>query len=86
MPFNLQLDTDTFIDPNGDRLSYTVTGLPSWLKFEANARKFSGTPPTYGTYSITVTAFDSWSGSANMTFDIVAGIRPNTPPYLNVQI
>ena len=29
--FTLQLDRDTFVDPNGDPLTYTAPSLPNWL-------------------------------------------------------
>lgn len=51
VPFTLQLDSDTFIDPNGDKLTYTISStLPEWLSFDAETRKFTGTPTTYGVY------------------------------------
>ena len=43
---------------------------------------FTGTPTEYGTYSVSVSAKDDWGASTTMTFEIVAGIRPNSPPYV----
>ncbi len=57
-----------------------ASGLPDWLKFDAARRRFTGTPPTYSTSVITITASDSWNGTANMTFTVIAGIRPNQSP------
>lgn len=65
---------------------YRVSGLPSWLSFDSSRRRFSGTPTTYGTHTITVIASDRWNGTTNMTFEIVAGIRPNTNPKVNNRI
>ena len=79
---NLPLDSKTFVDPNGDTLSYSTNELPSWLAFDPSTLTFSGKPTTYGNYNISLTARDSWNGYTTMNFVIVAGIRPNTPPYI----
>jgi hypothetical protein len=36
--------------------SYSVSGLPSWLTFTANTGLITGTPPSVGAFSFTVTA------------------------------
>ena len=43
-PFVFFASQKTFVDPNGDNLTYTVNTLPSWLSFDAGQLKFSGTP------------------------------------------
>jgi len=82
VPFNLQLEPDTFIDPNNDILTLSTDRLPSWLTFDAASRRFSGTPTDYGTYEIRVHARDAWNGTCTMEFTIVAGIRPNRAPFV----
>ena len=56
---------------NGDVLTYTVTGLPPGLTFDANTGLISGTIPlgasTSGPYTITVTATDSFGRTATDT-------------------
>ena len=84
--WTMQLDKDTFIDPNGDKPNYTAGTLPSWLLFNATTLKFTGTPTGYGEYNISVTARDAWNGSATMVFGLVAGIRPNHAPIANVKL
>jgi hypothetical protein len=76
----LTLASNTFIDPNGDSLTYTVSGLPSWLSFNSKTLYFNGTPTEYAVYTISVTATDPWGANATMTFSIVAGVEPDIPP------
>ncbi|OOG36019.1 hypothetical protein B0E51_18925 [Rhodanobacter sp. C05] len=46
-------------DANGDTITYSTTGLPSGITFNATTRTFSGTPAATGTTTITYTATDS---------------------------
>jgi hypothetical protein len=62
------------VDPNGDALTLTVTGLPTWMTWDPNSRIFTGTPDVFGQYAITVTATDGWGASTNLTFNVIAGI------------
>ena len=78
----MKLDADTFVDPNGDNLTYVSRALPSWLEFNPSKLAFNGTPTEYGTYNVSVTARDGWNASATLNFEIVAGIRPNLPPVI----
>ncbi|MCK7519847.1 MAG: putative Ig domain-containing protein [Ignavibacteriales bacterium] len=44
-PFCFQFAANTFADVDvGDTLTYSATGVPSWLTFNAGTRTFSGTP------------------------------------------
>ncbi|MEP0912397.1 DUF4347 domain-containing protein [Leptolyngbya sp. GB1-A1] len=77
MPFNFTFDAATFKDPDGDKLTYTITpasgSLPSWLKFDAATRTFSGTPAMSDldkTFDITVIANDGKQGTVNDTFTL----------------
>ncbi len=47
-----------FTDPEGKSLTYSVTGSPGWLSFNAGTRQLSGTPTVASSYSITVRATD----------------------------
>jgi hypothetical protein len=73
--FNYVFSTDTFIDPDGHSLSYSAklsddSPLPDWLSFNSLQRKFSGTPNTFTTHSIKVTASDNYGGSISNGFNI----------------
>lgn len=72
--FTLQLDTDTFIDPNGDLLTITTSELPSWLSFNTKKMLFTGVPNSYNNYTIMVKAVDNWGASSNVSFTIYTGV------------
>jgi len=49
-PFSFTVPADTFVDPQGQPITYSATlplgaALPSWLSFNATTRQFSGTAP-----------------------------------------
>jgi hypothetical protein len=68
------------VDPNGDTLNYTAVRLPHWLSFDPKALRLAGIPTIYGVYNVSLAATDAWNASALLSFEIVAGIKPNTPP------
>lgn len=68
-----------FTDPNGDALTYTVTGLPSWMTFTAGNLTLSGTPAPVGTWTITVTAKDPSNVSVSKSFTVTT---PNVAPVV----
>jgi hypothetical protein len=47
-----------FTDPNGTALTYSATGLPPGVSFNASTRTFSGTPTALGNYNVTIAASD----------------------------
>ena len=69
--FAYQILTTTFSDPNGDALTYSVSGLPEGLTFNATTRRITGTPAQVGTFPIIVTATDPGNLSAQAMFDII---------------
>jgi len=65
--------TPTASDPDGDALSFTVTGLPAWASFDAGTGRLSGTPAAgdEGTYSGIVIAVSDGSASVSLdTFSV----------------
>ena len=71
--FDYTFPVNAFYDLNEDTLSYSVTGLPGWLSFDAATRRVSGTPPsgTVGQAStITITASDGKSADVSDTFTL----------------
>ncbi len=83
--FSYQFAANTFADVDvGDVLSYTVSG-PSWLKFNASTRTFSGTPlnDDVGTNNVTVTASDGNGGKVSTTFKIVVANTNDAPTVAN---
>lgn len=75
------MPANTFGDPNGQTLTYTTSTLPAWMSFDSNTRTFSGTAPTTGNWSITVTASDG-SSSASDTFNVTIGQPQNAAPQV----
>jgi len=74
--FSFSLASDTFLDPNGLKMTYHAsgkdfTGMPKWLSFDDNTMTFSGSAPTAaGSYDIMVTAFDPHGWLAEDSFKI----------------
>ncbi|WP_414753198.1 putative Ig domain-containing protein [Anabaena sp. CCY 9910] len=76
--FNFQIAPNTFADADsGDTLTYSATRsdgspLPSWLSFDADMRRFTGTPTTnnLGSLSLRVTATDTTNLSVNTIFNL----------------
>ncbi|HYE50155.1 MAG TPA: ELWxxDGT repeat protein, partial [Azospirillaceae bacterium] len=77
--FSYVVPAGTFTDPEGQTLTYAVTGLPAGLAFNAGTRTISGTPTSGGTSTVSVTASDgSLTGTAT-TFQLTVS-DPAPPP------
>ena len=72
-----------FSDPNGDLLTYAVSGLPASLTIDATTGIITGTPSsTLGSpFSVTVTATDLLGGLVNTDF-VLQILNPNRTPVL----
>jgi hypothetical protein len=86
--FSLQLDSDTFIDPDDDTLTFRASlsndaPLPAWLSFNAQSHTFSGIPGVNdvlgGSIEIKVTAADNVTGEVSTNFTIY--LIPTTETY-----
>ncbi|GAB3321592.1 hypothetical protein GCM10027299_16250 [Larkinella ripae] len=69
-----------FTDPEGDALTYTLSGLPNTLTFNAATRVISGTPTQNATYTLTYTANDNKNPAVTATFTLTVGT--NTGPVI----
>jgi Ca2+-binding RTX toxin-like protein len=74
LAFTYVVPATAFTDAN-DTLRYSAkmadgSALPSWLRFDASTRTFSGTPSALGTLSVAVTATDHGNLTATDVFDI----------------
>ena len=71
-----------FIDPNGDPLSFTATGLPTGLAINPTSGVISGVPSVSGSFGIVVTANDGKGGTAQSAFVLNVAPLPaaNQPP------
>ncbi|TEW54078.1 hypothetical protein E2R68_09360, partial [Psychromonas sp. RZ22] len=84
--FSFALPSDTFNDlDNGDHLTLSATGLPSWLHFDAATGTFSGTPSNadVGKLPITVTATDSQGARVSTSFALTVD-NTNDAPTLTI--
>ena len=74
------------LDPDGDAVTYSATGLPGWLTFAASSRTFSGEPGDgdAGATEIKVTATDDGtpvlSATASFTLTVTAFKADNRAP------
>jgi len=83
------LPSNTFVDPNGQTLTYAATqlngqALPSWLHFNASTETFTGTVPGgMETLNLTVTATDTSGLTTSETFGV--NVPAAAPTILNHQ-
>ncbi|MEN3068951.1 beta strand repeat-containing protein [Uliginosibacterium sediminicola] len=68
--YQVTLPASLFSDPDGDALSWSVSGLPSGLSFDAATRTLSGTLSSSGSYTLTVTATDPSGAQAQRSFSL----------------
>ncbi|MFN4146463.1 MAG: putative Ig domain-containing protein [Runella sp.] len=82
-PLTYRISPEVFADLDGVISKIEVSGLPDWLRFENNA--FFGTPPTTGTFTMTLRATDDDGASVEtpVTLIIDAQGRLNRPPTLS---
>jgi len=86
--YSTTLDGSLFTDADsvyGDNLSWTVSGLPAGLLFDAATLTISGTASALGSYTITVTATDSAgaSTSTELTLRVITQAEAdNSAPVL----
>jgi YD repeat-containing protein len=78
--YSYAFPANTFTDPNGTSLTYTATGMPDWMTFSPNYRKFTGTPPSSGPVTVTVTASDGvLSTSTTFVLTVTPGAGNQAP-------
>jgi YD repeat-containing protein len=73
----------TFDDANtGQTLTYSATGMPAWMTFTPGSRLFTGTPPSAGSWTLTVTATDPLGAAVSTQFTITSVVN-NAPVVAN---
>ncbi|MFM8330308.1 MAG: putative Ig domain-containing protein, partial [Candidatus Methylumidiphilus sp.] len=80
--FSYTVPANTFADVDvGDSLSYAARPLPSWLRFDAATRTFSGTPLNgdVGALDVQVTATDRFGGSVADNFRLTVNNINDAP-------
>jgi len=87
----LTLSSTTFTDPQSSAMTYAATlsngsALPSWLKFNATTRSFTGTAPANtGLVTVKVTATDTFGLASSETFTIGLAAAPNVTAATGAQ-
>ena len=86
--FVLSIPDSTFLDPDSDAISYSLTGLggdplPAWLTFNPVTLRLSGAPEDtdVGVSLLALTATDSNGASASQTFTVTVA-NTNRAPVL----
>jgi hypothetical protein len=78
--------TPTASDPDGDTLTFSVTGAPAWMNFNSSSGRLSGTPSSthVGTYSnIRITVSDGQASAMLPAFSLTVSPPPNNPPVIS---
>ncbi len=84
--FSFSFAANAFADGDvGDELSYSASGLPAWLSFDAATRTFSGTPANadVGSVTITVRATDIAGAFVEDSFNITVANSNDAPTVAN---
>ncbi|WP_460640453.1 putative Ig domain-containing protein, partial [Larkinella harenae] len=71
-----------FTDANNDPLTYSLTGLPSGLSFDAGNRTIAGTPTQTGSFNLSYAATDGKSAPVSVPILLTVGSPTpgNQPP------
>jgi hypothetical protein len=76
----------TGADPDGDKLTYSITNRPTWATFSTSTGRLSGTPATanVGTYSnIVIRVSDGRATASLAAFTLTVAAAANTPPTIS---
>ncbi|KRG78436.1 hypothetical protein ABB30_03760 [Stenotrophomonas ginsengisoli] len=77
--WSYQIPANTFVDANGDALTWSVSGLPAGINFDPATRYLSGYATTLGAYSVTVSVSDGRGGTNSTSF--VINVTNAAPVY-----
>ncbi|WP_460667164.1 putative Ig domain-containing protein, partial [Larkinella knui] len=69
-----------FTDAENDPLTYTLTGLPGNLSFNASSRVISGTATVSGTFTLTYSATDNKHPAVSTTLTLTVNTGGGTTP------
>lgn len=53
--FIFTIPSNTFVDPESDPITYTLSGLPSWATYSSTTQKIAGTPSATDVGDVTLT-------------------------------
>lgn len=81
--YSFTLFPGLFGDADGDVLTWSVSGLPAGLVFDAKTLSISGIPQVAGTFTITVTVADASGKSASLDLALEVEQIANRAPQVN---
>ena len=72
-------------DPDGNTLTYTIQGKPTWATFSATTGRLNGTPAAanVGTSRITITVSDGTAMASLPAFNLAVVAATNQPPVIS---
>jgi uncharacterized protein (TIGR02597 family) len=79
-PFAFTFAVDTFVDIDGQLLTYTASGMPPGITFGGSTRAFSGTPISAGSFLVQVVASDGGIPDLKATNTFVITIAKSNAP------
>ncbi len=74
--FSVTFPTNAFLEPDGQAMFYTASGMPAGITFAAETRTFSGTPETTGSFPVQLIAGDGQVLQQFMTNSFVLIVQP----------
>ena len=89
--FEFTFASDTFFDADGDTLTYQARQesgniLPNWLLFDGDNRRFVGTPDSFDTIYIEVTATDPSGAHVSDTLTLNVGISASYVFWTSLEV
>jgi hypothetical protein len=76
--------TPTASDPDGNTLTFSISGKPTWATFSTATGRLSGTPTTAGTSSgIVISVSDGTVSASLVSFSITVQAAANNPPVIS---
>ena len=83
--YSFTLFSGLFSDVDGDALTWSVSGLPPGLSFDASTRTISGSATATGTFAVTVSVTDASGASASLALELVVTQIDNRAPQANAE-
>ncbi|ODC02259.1 hypothetical protein BFW38_00590 [Terasakiispira papahanaumokuakeensis] len=77
--YQYQIPIDALVDPEGDPLTWSLSGLPEGFSFDPATRTITGMPSEEATFNLTLTATDDSNASGSRTLTLVVTLPPADP-------
>ena len=81
--YSFTLFSGLFTDEDGDKLTWTVTGLPKGITFDPTTRTLSGQALETGIFALTITVTDASGGTATIERSLEVVQIDNRAPVVN---